>query len=197
MKFGFTIHALPAVVACSLLSCSNSSSPGEKAWSDFNSNFYNGLESTDSLAGAKIPILRSPAYEARWGSPKISVSPVGNYELSYANPDQPFDRLVIYGSVAPYPELTKAPEVSSEIMVNDELTGVTNPQNFRTVSIQGQPVKWFQETTSGGADGAYYSTEGFALKDVFGNTGYYRMVVEAGNGADAEVHRRFSSGDFR
>lgn len=161
-----------------------------------NSSYFSSLEPADSLAKVKIPVLRSPAYEAKWGPPKIRISVLGGYELSYANPAQPFDRLVIYGSARPFPVLKKAPDVSGEKMIKGELTGVSHPQRFRSVLVAGQSVKWFQESTSGGADGAYYSTEGFTLKSGFGNPGFYRIVVEGGNEMDAEVARRFASAKF-
>lgn len=193
MKLKFTIRVLAAVTACSLLSCSSSRSSSEKAWNQFTSNLYTGLEPAGALDKVKIPILRSPAYEAKWGKPKIRVSFLGDYELSYANPAQPFDRLVIHGSIRPFPKLAKAPDVSGEEMVNGELTGVTKPQSFESVSIEGQTVKWFQESTSGGADGAYFTTEGFMKRGSFGSAGHYRIVVEAGDEMQTEVARRFAS----
>lgn len=162
-------------------------------WDQATGNFYSGLEEVSSLKSAKPPVLRSPAYESKWGKPKVRMTSAGDYELNYANPDQPFDRLAIQGTTRPFPKLTKVPQVSGEKMIDGELTGVMIPQQFRTVTIGGQPVRWFQETTSGGADGAYYTTEGFTMKDVFGNVGYYRLVVESGNNADAEVAKRFGS----
>lgn len=193
MKINFSIRVLAAAAACSFVSCSASSSSGEKAWNQFTSNFYGGLEPAKSLDKVKIPILRSPAYEAKWGKPTIRVSFLGDYELNYANPAQPFDRLVIHGSVRPYPKLTSAPDMSGEDMIDGELTGFTKPQKFQTVSVGGQQVRWFQESTSGGADGAYFSTEGFVQKGTFGNAGHYRMVVEAGDDSGPEVARRFAS----
>lgn len=193
MKMLNSIRVLGAVFAFSFVSCANSSSSGEKAWNQFTSNFYGGLEPAKSLEKVKIPILRSPAYEAKWGKPTIRVSFLGDYELNYANPAQPFDRLVIHGSVRPYPRLSSAPDMSGEAMIDGELTGFTKPQKFQSVSVGGQQVKWFQESTSGGADGAYFSTEGFVMKDAFGNAGHYRMVVEAGNESGPEVARRFAS----
>lgn len=197
MKRIFSILGVAAMIAFGCFACSDSTNPGGEEWSEFNSNLYRIVEPADSLVKVKIPVLHSPSYEAKWGKPKIQVSAMGDYELSYANPAQPFDRLVIFGSVKPYPKLDKAPEVSGEKMVKGELTGVTYPQDFRTAVIGGQSVKWFQESTSGGADGAYFSTEGFALKDAFGKTGYYRMVVEAGDKVDQEVKRRFESGRMK
>lgn len=196
MKLIYLSWVVAAGVAGSLTSCSSSSAGGDTAWGQATGNFYSGLSKVDSLKSAKVPLLRSAAYEMAWGKPEVRMTSAGDYELNYANPAQPFDRLVIQGTTRPFPKLTKAPKLTGEKMVNDELTGFTQAQAFRTVTIAGQTVRWFQETTSGGADGAYYSTEGFALKDSFGNTGYYRLVVEAGNEADREVAKRFGSVDF-
>jgi hypothetical protein len=106
---------------------------------------------------------------------------------------QPFDRLAIYGSPKPFPVLSKAPPFAKDEEVNGELTAVDYDQEFRTTTINGQPVRWFKECGSGGADGAYYSTTGFSVTDDFGKTGYYRLVVEGGDDMEAEVARRFSS----
>ena len=83
--------------------------------------------------------------------------------------------------------------MSGEIMADGELTGVEIPQRFRSVEIAGKTVRWFQEALSGGADGAYYSTEGFLLSDGNGQSGHYNLIVESGNGAGPEVVRRFAS----
>lgn len=194
MKSLSCVSVVAALGSVLLFSCSSNPLGKESEFSKFQSGIYQGLEEADSLKGVKIPILRAPDFEAKWGKPKIRVSESGNYELNYANPSQPFDRLAIYGSVKPFPKLKKVPKVIGEKMIDGELTGVALPQEFRAVKIEGQSVRWFQEALSGGADGAYYSTEGFSLTDASGNTGYYRMVVEAGNDMDDEVARRFSSG---
>jgi len=167
---------------------------------ELNADFYPSLAQEDSLTGAAalkevttIPILKVPSFEAKWGAPSVRVSRSGNYELNYANPDQPFDRVAVHASEKPFPTFKTVPKVNGERMVNDELTAVKVPQKFRTVVIEGKTVKWFQEALSGGADGAYYMTEGFSLTDASGKTGYYRLVVESGDNADVLVSRRFSA----
>lgn len=190
--FFFTVVIAGGLVFSSCATTPSSGSGGE-AFSEFQSKRYRVLREADSLAGVKIPILRSPTYREKWGEPKIAISSAGDYSLTYADPDQPFQRLVIHGSVNPYPELAKAPEMSGEIMADGELTGVEFPQQFRSVEIAGKTVKWFQQALSGGADGAYYSTEGFSLRDGSGAIGHYNLIVESGNGAGPEVARRFAS----
>ena len=185
-----------SVTALSLSSCSSSSSGSETEWNQSIGKFNLGLEPAISLANAKPPILHSPTYEEKWGDPKVQITSGGDYELNYTNPSQPFDRLVIQGTTSPFPKLTKAPAVRGEKILNGELVEDLVPQNFRTVIIEGQAVRWFQESTSGGADGAYYSTEGFSLKDSSGKIGYYRLVVEGGNEQDIKISRRFTSVTF-
>lgn len=184
----------PAIL---LSSCSTSTNPSPTNsgadWHDFVGSTYNGLSSSSSLGPTSIPVLGSPSYEANWGKPKVRKSAAGIYELNYANPNQPFDRLVIFGSPKPFPALKSPPFFSKDEMVNGELTAVDYPQSFRTTTIAGKSVRWFQESSSGGADGAYYSTVGFSVTDSSGKTGYYRLVVEGGDNMDAEVARRFSS----
>lgn len=164
-------------ISLSAVSCSSSPSAGDAS----------------ALGIKAIPLLASPTYEAKWGKPKVRVSSAGTYELNYANPAQPFDRLAIFGAPKPFPVLLAAPDFSKEELVNDELTGVNYPQSFRAVTVNGAPVRWFKESGSGGADGAYYATTGFSVTDSSGKTGHYRLVVEGGDDMEAEVARRFSS----
>ena len=193
IKPSFMFCIVGTVAVFSLTSCSSSSPEGRSAWSKATGDFYLGLEEVDTLKSAKPPVLRSPAYEAKLGKPKVRMTAGGDYELNYANPAQPFDRLAIQAISRPFPKLNKVPKVSAEKEINGKLTGVMIPQKFRTVTIEGQQVRWFQESTAGGADGAYYTTEGFSLKDIFGNIGYYRLVMEGGGSGGSEVAKRFAS----
>ena len=176
-----------------LASCSPSTKSGDAAWREFISGTYDGLNEVAALGAPEIPVLTSPAYEQKWGKPKVRVSDSGIYELNYANPAQPFDRLAIYGSKKPFPKLTIPPTYSTDEEVNGELASVRHTQSFRSIMINGKPVRWFQESGPGGADGAYYSTEGFSATNTAGQTGYYRLVVEGGINMDPEIARRFSS----
>ena len=187
------ISALGAALVAGFLIPSCSSSDSGTAWHDFTSKTYEGLTEASTLGETAIPALTSPQYQKMWGQPKVRKSRSGVYELNYANPAQPFDRLAIYGSPKPFPALVQAPFYSKDEEVNGELTAIDHTQSFRTTTINGQPVRWFKESGSGGADGAYYSTTGFSLTDSSGRTGHYRLVVEGGDDMEAEVARRFSS----
>ncbi|MDP0491976.1 MAG: hypothetical protein Q7Q71_13080 [Verrucomicrobiota bacterium JB023] len=142
-----------------------------------------GEKALVAVSSHPIPVLRSAKLAKAWGEPTFESAPDGTYRLSYANHAAAFERLVIYGYPRPLPHLTEAPDFYSNEMVNDELTAVAHSQQFREVSILGKPVRWFTETTGGGADGNYYTTEGFTLIDPAGKIGHYRLVIESISGA--------------
>lgn len=164
-------------------------------WDRVVSDRYSSLQKSQNLLGVTVPVLRSRGLERVWGQPEIQVDGKGGYMLNYRDPKQPFTRLVIHGLTEPLPKLSSPPPVSGEEMVNDELTGFKRPQGWREVMIAGQKVRWFQESASGGADGAYFSTEGFTLKSPDERIGHYRLVAETGDDA-AEVLRWFGSVSF-
>ncbi|MDA7881809.1 hypothetical protein N9A94_05840 [Akkermansiaceae bacterium] len=147
------------------------------------------LENSDSLAGAKIPVLKS-SLAASWGKPKIEVSPAGSYRLTYAHPSKPFTRLLVYGYVNPLPALATPPDASGEDMVNGELTAINVPQKWRNAAVKGKNVRWFQESLPSGADRAYFSTEGFTLTGPDGRKGHYRIATE---GAEADFRDRLGT----
>ncbi|MBK1834418.1 hypothetical protein [Roseibacillus ishigakijimensis] len=160
-----------------LLSCSPSRE--SSSWKQTNEALMQNLRETDSLAAIRIPILRSPTLEKNWGPPTIETSPQGTYRLSYQHPEESFERLVIYGSPLPFPVLSSAPDEERDHLVDGELGIVTIPQSWRSTNIMDREIRWFTETTGGGADGDYFSTEGFPLTAPDGRTGHYRLVVES------------------
>jgi len=148
------------------------------------------LKQADSLNDIEKPALISASLEASWGKPKIEISPKGDYRLIYADPTKPFNRLLIYRYHKPLSPLTSPPDASGEKMIKGELTGVDIPQKWRHGKVLNQPVRWFQESLSSGTDGAYFSTEGFSLKDSNGETSHYRIVIE---GSEKDMTKRLIS----
>lgn len=176
------------------VSC-GSSGTGTTAWQRAVTESYQNLRPAATTAAASVPVLQSKAFESKWGKPKVEVNGAGGYRLSYSDPGGPFNRLVIYGSAKPWPALSAPPKASFSEMVNGELGEVKRAQSWRTVVVAGKTVRFFQESGPGGADGAYYSTEGFSLVGPDGRTGHYRLVVEGGGDEEA-VRRRFASARF-
>lgn len=164
-------------------------------WSRVTGDQNRVLKTGATLDGVTVPVLRAPGLERVWGPPKIELDGKGGYCLTYADPRQSFTRLMIHGVVKPLPKLSAPPLLGGEEMVDDQLTGFTRPQSWRQVQVLDSKVRWYQESTAGGADGAYYSTEGFTLKAPDGRKGHYRLVAEYGDDTEA-VARWFGSVSF-
>lgn len=148
------------------------------------------------LLGVTVPVLRAPGLERVWGKPMIQRDGEGGYCLTYADPKRPFRKLMIHGLATPLPKLSSPPLIDGEKMLNNTLTNYEQEQSWRDAVVLGEKVRWFQESRSGGADGAYFSTEGFAKKSSDGRKGYYRLVAENGDAAGEEVVRWFASVGF-
>lgn len=154
------------------------------------------LRGAEDLLGVTVPVLRAPGLERVWGAPKISRDGEGGYRLTYADPKRPFARLMIHGQAKPLPKLSSPPPLAGEEMRNNTLTGYQREQEWREVRVLGETVRWFQESTGGGADGAYFSSEGFSLEAPDGREGHYRLVAEHGDGGAEDVARWFGSVSF-
>jgi len=167
-----------------------------EAWEKATGTRNQSLQGASDLLGVTVPVLRSHGLERVWGAPKIQRDGKGGYLLTYADPKRPFTRLMIHGMTEGLPKLSSPPLVGGERMVNDTLSGREEKQEWRKVSVLGEDVRWFKESASSGADGAYFSTEGFSRKGPDGRKGYYRLVAEHGDTAAADVERWFGSVSF-
>ena len=148
-----------------------------KSWREQVSERALELEIANSLTGVKIPVLKSSMF-AKWGKPSIEVSSLGGYRLIYANPAKPFTRLFIYGYVKPLPTINTPHDACGREKINSGPTGLNVPQKWRNATVKGKNVRWFQESLSSAAHGAYFSTESFSLSGPDRRTGYYRIVIE-------------------
>lgn len=179
-----------------LLALAGCAGSNTDAWDKATGDRFGTLEDSTDLSGVSVPVLRAKGLEQVWGEPKIKRDGQGGYLLTYADPKHPFTRLMIHGMAQPLPKLSKPPLLGGEHMVRDTLTGYRKEQEWRKVGILGEQVRWFQESASSGADGAYFSTEGFTLKAPDGRKGHYRLVAEHGDDSSAEVARWFGSVSF-
>lgn len=177
MNASIRTFLVPAVsaVALMLVSCAGG---GAAAWDAEVGKRNMALQPASSLAGVTVPVLRAPGLDSKWGAPQMDVAADGSYRLSYKDPSRPFERLVIYGSPKPMPQLTEPPLVSYEDFVNDELVGLTRPQSWQSTVILSRSVRWFKESDGSGADGEYWGTEGFSATAADGRSGNYRLVIE-------------------
>ncbi|MDQ8189259.1 hypothetical protein [Roseibacillus persicicus] len=151
--------------------------------------------STDTPDNANLPAttldVDAPVLTARglgkgWEQQWQTVSNDGqSYEIRYRHQSDPFEQLVIYGSTKPLPKMTKPPVLTtpSRDGLYEDDPGIKTPQSWKSTRVMGQTVRWYQEDVADGADGSYYSTEGFSLTSPEGKTGYYRLVIESVTGA--------------
>ena len=177
MKKLSLIFIIPLLVNCSMAPPVDNGQDPVESWREELSDRALALKNVDSLAGVKIPVLKS-SMSANWGKPSIEVSPRGGYRLVYADPTKPFTRLLIYGYVKPLPTINTPPDASGGEIINKEPTGPNVAQKWRNATVKGKNVRWFQESLPSGAHGAYFSTEGFTLSGPDRRKGYYRIVTE-------------------
>lgn len=188
----FSLVGLAGVLCCVTWACSNDSNPpetppdhptetAEKKWQTHQSELRESLNEAKSLISIKIPILKSPFLEKKWGKPEISTSPDGLYRLYYDDPEGSFDNFTITGSPKPLVTFGDTPPPIGGM-------GTSTPQEWETTRIMGQEVKYFIET-SGGNNGEMWATEAFSLTSPDGRIGYYRLQTEFN---DLEAPDRFS-----
>ena len=169
------------LVNCSSAPPVNNGEDPVESWRENVNGRAIALKNVDSLAGVKIPVLKSSMSD-NWGQPSIEVSSRGSYRLTYAPPTKPSTRLLIYGYVKPLPTINTPPDASGGEIINSEPTGINAPQKWRNATVKGKNVRWFQESLPSGAHGAYFSTEGFTLSGPDRRKGYYRIVTEGAEG---------------
>ncbi|MCW1925964.1 hypothetical protein OKA05_25620 [Luteolibacter arcticus] len=195
---GKTMLKLAGAVSCVLAMAGCGGGRIEK-WENANSARHGMLKPGADLLGVTVPVLRARGLEQVWGAPKIQRDGEGGYCLTYSDPRTPFTRLIIHGMAEPLPKLSSPPKLGGEDMRNNNtLAGDQREreQEWRTVTVLEEKVRWYQESAGGGADGAYFSTEGFTLKAPDGRKGHYRLVAENGGNAAEAVARWFSSVSF-
>lgn len=169
---------------------------GIEEWEQATGERNQVLRRGGDLLGVTVPVLRAPGLERVWGSPMIQRDGEGGYCLTYSDPKRPARKLMVHGMAEPLPKLSSPPTIGGETMLNNTLTHREDGQDWRKVEIQGETVRWFQESAGSGAEGAYFSTVGFSLKSADGRKGYYRLVAENGDAAGEEVVRWFGSVAF-
>ncbi|MEK7949277.1 hypothetical protein [Luteolibacter soli] len=165
-------------------------------WENITSAHDGTLKPGSDLLGVTVPVLRARGLEQVWGAPKIQRDGEGGYCLTYADPGKSSSRLMIYGMADPLPKLSSPPKLGGEQMHNNTLTGYEHEQQWRTVTIAEEKVRWFQQPAHSRSDGASFSTEGFTLKGPDGNKGHYRLVAESGDDGPEAVARWFASVSF-
>lgn len=169
---------------------------GTDRWTEATRARHQILRQGNDLLGVTVPVLRSRGLEQVWGAPAIQRDGEGGYCLTYSDPREPSNRLMIHGMATPMPKLSSPPKLADESMRNNTLGGREHEQAWRGTSIADNKVRWFQESSGNGITRARFSTEGFTLKSPDGRTGHYRLAAENRDNAPETVARWFGSASF-
>lgn len=144
-------------------------------------------------ADTPLPVLSSPSRAQAWGPPKTT-STKGGYRLTYTNPSNSKERLVIEGSPKPFYHLFYPPNLTGTRTVNGIAVEVNQAQMWQQSLVLNQPVKWYQRTLPSEDYGAIFRSLGAPLKTPSGSAGFYRVEVE---GTKNQMQRWLSELRFR
>ncbi|WAC21404.1 hypothetical protein OVA24_08390 [Luteolibacter sp. SL250] len=128
------------------------------------SPYHLAEKTSPTLAGVNLPILKSPALEKRWGSPRITILPTGGYHLRYTKPGNEFESLSIYAAPGTLDSDAPTPPGYFD-MGYDEKKGepisIPVKQSWRTVDIAGRSTHVYTDSPGSGADPLQLSTVTF------------------------------------
>ncbi|MFT3991436.1 MAG: hypothetical protein QM680_08490 [Luteolibacter sp.] len=183
----FIPFSCAAIVVSSLLpSCSTESPASLPA-------VEKTVEQPADLSSAKVPALRSAWLDRNWGAPEVRIDDDGGYRLRYRQ-GTTLNFVFIYGLVRAEPVPAKPKDWEEETHDPGELPGLRyHKQSWRTVSVLGKSVKWYQNDGGSGADFPCYKTVDFALTAPDGRKGFYRIEVCATTAAEAATLMRKAS----
>ena len=169
MKRSLLLLPLLLVTACT---SGNPNDPGIQP------SAYYSLKPAASLDEVKIPVLKSPALEKRWGKPEIALRPNGGYMLTYSKPGDSFETLRIFGEPGRIDSDAPTPPTYTDIAA----PGSNSPQlreymqEWSTVTVLGRPIHYYLRSSGGGADAPEWSTVTFPM-GTLGPTNSYRILA--------------------
>lgn len=174
-----TFHFLPLLF---ITACAPTSSTQDSGINPvpFNIADNDGLSSSNP-ADAKVPLLRSPALEKRWGKPKLSILADGSYRLRYDKPKDSFESLLIMGSPKTFPTVGDLPPAyqASYPDANGKFGKPIQPEWQAPVIIAGKSFRFAQYSDLSGADPIRYASETLTLTAPDGRSGSYRIVADS------------------
>ncbi|MFT4176682.1 MAG: hypothetical protein QM627_08485 [Luteolibacter sp.] len=141
-------------------------------------------EVSADLSLAKVPVLSSTWLEKNWGAPRVEVDREGHYHLMYRQGTS-LNFVHIYGMTRGEPVPAKPKDWEEQYDNGYTLAIRYNKQSWRTMSILGKSVKWYQNDGGSGADFPCYKTVDFELTDPNGRKGFYRIESCAISAKDA------------
>ena len=133
--------------------------------------------SSSSTSKGPLPTLESPARAKAWGSPKTT-SETNGYKLTYTNPSNDREKVIITGSRDPMFTVVYPPNLKGTRVINGVPTQVSEPQLWKKALIGKKTVKWYHAYLPDEQDGAVFHTLPAELKDSNGSPGIYQIEVQ-------------------
>ena len=130
----------------------------------------------DKSAGP-VPTLHNRALEKSWGMPVREQTSDG-FRLTYNNPSYSLNRLTINARNRMWASHQYPPNVKGQKFVNGEFIPTSKPQVFRSATIIGKKIKYYQTDEGSGADAPRFRAMGVQLTDPSGAVGNYLIDYE-------------------
>lgn len=148
----------------------------------------------------RIPVLKSPTFEKRWGSPQLLVGPHGGYALRYRDPRDSHRHLTIFGSPTLYPTAGSTPPPYTNLGFDPQRNTYAPAevrQAWQHARVAGKEVRFYIAEAASDEQPVQISSETFRLTAADGRTASYRIrtVSDPKNPADS-VARWFESLGF-
>ncbi len=198
------MKSLPLVIGCLLFCQCGANLPGRADGIDPNPFALLEKQATAENHDAsrlRVPLLESPAFEQRWGKPRLLVGPNGGYALRYQNPANRNTHLTVFGSSQKFATAGDIPPPYTNLGFNQQkLTyePVVVSQKWNNISIAGRSVRYCISEGSSEDQSVQYSTETFRLTAPDGRTASYRIrVASAGRKAAESIKPMLESVKFR
>lgn len=161
-----------------------------RSGAEFDTNPFQLLEAqagaaNHDLSRLKVPMLKSPALEERWGKPAILVGPKGGYGLRYADPQHPGRHLTVFASPEVFSAAGAAPPPYTDLGF-DLKTNTVEPretrQEWQFAKVAGQDVRFCVSEANSAENVWQYATETFRMTAPDGRSASYRIRLGTQSG---------------
>ena len=166
-----------------------------RAGAEFDTNPFQLLEAqagaaNHDLSRLKVPMLKSPALEERWGKPTILVGPKGGYGLRYADPKNPGRHLTVFASPEVFAAAGATPPSYTDLGF-DLKTNTVEPretrQEWQHAKVSGQDVRFCVAEANSAENVWQYATETFRMTAPDGRSASYRIRLGTQSGNNPET----------
>ena len=147
---------------------------------------FAGCASLSDRPSRSVPLLESDFFAQNWKIQSQRPTRNGGHQIIYRQGTS-LNMVMVESLPGAVPVPAIPPPVRFAVEAPGEPHGAVRerPQPWRTTTILGHPVRWFQVDEGSGADFPAYETVVFPLTHPDGRSGYYRVRVLAEDAASA------------